>query len=73
MTQKILILDYLRKGNTLTTHSAITKLGIYSLAKRVSELNEHLPIIQKRKIHTRTGKTLTQYYIPRDNLFLYQF
>lgn len=40
--QSALILDYLRKGRTLTPLIAHVNLGIASLTSRISELRKHL-------------------------------
>ena len=64
LSQRNLILNYLNKGKILTTHKAITKLGVYSLSARISELikNEKAPI-QKRRVNTKSRKNIIQYYI----------
>jgi len=57
-------MNYLKEGNTLTTYKAVRNLGILSPAARICELiHIHNAPIKKRKIHTRSKKLITQYYL----------
>jgi len=62
LSQKKQILDHFVAGKKLTTYSAINHYGIYNLSARISELIHRDKVhITKRKLHTRTGKIITQY------------
>ena len=59
------ILDYLMKGNRLTSLEALTRFGCMRLASRISDIRKNHPDINivVDRIETATKKKVAQYYI----------
>lgn len=59
------ILDYLMKGNRLTSLEALTRFGCMRLASRISDIRKNHPDINIMvdRIETATKKKVAQYYI----------
>lgn len=62
MSQKQYLLDYLRKGNTITSYEASTKHGITQLGARIDELEAEGHVIKRRwtQVPTRHGDGMTR-------------
>ena len=59
------ILDYLMKGNRLTSLEALTRFGCMRLASRISDIRKNHPDINivVDRIETATKKKVAQYYV----------
>lgn len=59
------ILDYLMKGNRLTSLEALTRFGCMRLASRISDIRKNNPDINivVDRIETATKKKVAQYYV----------
>lgn len=59
------ILDYLKKGNRLTSLEALNMFGCMRLASRISDIRKNHPDINivVDRIETATKKKVAQYYI----------
>ena len=59
------ILDYLKKGNRLTSLEALTRFGCMRLASRISDIRKNHPDINivVDRIETASKKKVAQYYI----------
>lgn len=59
------ILDYLKKGNRLTSLEALKMFGCMRLASRISDIRKNHPDINIMvdRIETATKKKVAQYYI----------
>ena len=59
------ILDYLMKGNRLTSLEALTRFGCMRLASRISDIRKKHPDINivVDRIETETKKKVAQYYV----------
>ena len=69
MTQEELILDYLRKGNNLTSLEALDMFGCFRLASRISDLKQRGYNIDVTMIRNN-GKHYASYkLLPKKDLF----
>ena len=59
------ILDYLKKGNRLTSLEALSMFGCMRLASRISDIRKNHPDINivVDRIETSTKKKVAQYYV----------
>ena len=59
------ILDYLKKGNRLTSLEALNMFGCMRLASRISDIRKNHPDINivVDRIETETKKKVAQYYV----------
>ena len=59
------ILDYLKKGNRLTSLEALRMFGCMRLASRISDIRKNHPDINivVDRIETATKKKVAQYYV----------
>ena len=59
------ILDYLMKGNRLTSLEALTRFGCMRLDSRISDIRKNHPDINivVDRIETATKKKVAQYYV----------
>ena len=59
------ILDYLKKGNRLTSLEALKMFGCMRLASRISDIRKNHPDINivVDRIETETKKKVAQYYV----------
>ena len=59
------ILDYLMKGNRLTSLEALTRFGCMRLASRISDIRKNHPDINivVDRIETASKKKVAQYYV----------
>lgn len=59
------ILDYLMKGNRLTSLEALTRFGCMRLASRISDIRKNHPDINivVERIETASKKKVAQYYV----------
>ena len=59
------ILDYLKKGNRLTSVAALNIFGCMRLASRISDIRKNHPDINivVDMIETETKKKVAQYYV----------
>ena len=59
------ILDYLKKGNRLTSLEALTRFGCMRLASRISDIRKNHPDINivVDRIETASKKKVAQYYV----------
>ena len=64
-SQNKMILDYLMKGNRLTSLEALSMFGCMRLASRISDIRKNHPDINivVDRIETATKKKVAQYYI----------
>ena len=60
MTQKEAILDYLKKGNSLTPLEALNMFGCFRLSARIQDLEAEGNIIDSKPV-THNGKTYSSY------------
>ncbi len=61
MTQKDLILEHLKKGNSLTTASAVDLFKIYRLSERIRELEKLGHAINRENETTSGGARIVRY------------
>jgi len=61
MSQKQLILKYLKSGRRLTVLKALKLFGIYALSQRVSELSREGHPIKSKMITLPNSKRIAQY------------
>lgn len=65
-TQQQILVDYMKRGSTVTNAVAITCLGIGSLSKRISELNRlGYPIVTEDRTD-RYERRYRAYYFLKD-------
>lgn len=64
-SQNVLIFNYLKNGNRLTSLEALNQFGCFRLASRISDLRKMYPDedIKVDRIRTNNGKYVAQYYI----------
>lgn len=60
-TQCNKILDYLKKGFTITSLEALNMFGCLRLASRISDLRKRGENITVERVKTSSGKTVAQY------------
>lgn len=66
-TQCQMILDYLKKNNSITQWDALMEIGCMRLASRISELRKQgISIITDSE--TRNGKTYARYRLGEENV-----
>lgn len=59
------VIDYLKKGRTLTNKVALTCLGVGSLSSRIAELRRlGYPITDALEEDTLTGRNFKKYRLP---------
>ena len=63
-SQNTQILNYLKKGNSITALEALRLFGCLRLSGRIHELRHIGHDIQTRIIATLTGKRIAEYYLP---------
>jgi hypothetical protein len=69
VTQTDLILDYMRKGNSITSMEALNMFGCFRLASRISELKQHGIDIEVTTTHSG-GKHYASYRVKeKEDLF----
>ena len=62
-TQEARILEYLKRGNSITALEALDKFGSFRLASRISELKKMGHQILSETIRTDTGKHIKKYWM----------
>lgn len=60
-TQCAMILEWMQKGNTITSLEALKMFGCMRLASRVCDLRDRGINILTQKIKTNSGKWVTEY------------
>ena len=65
-SQNAMILEWMDKGNPITSLQALDLLGCMGLASRIFDLRERGYNIKKEKITLPTGKTVTRYSLIKD-------
>ena len=63
MSQKNRILEYLKKGNSITTASAVDLFKIYRLSERIRDLEKMGHTILREHIITESGTRFTEYWL----------
>lgn len=63
-TQVLDLIDYLKRGKSITSKEAMEKLGIASLHRRLSDIRERGYIIADhwKEVQTRRGRTRVKVY-----------
>ena len=62
MSQKDLILEHLKAGNTLTHRESEDLFNCSRIAARIDDLKNENEPVDSRMIKTRTGKWVAEYY-----------
>lgn len=65
MTQRAQILDYLKKGKTLTPVEALAKFGCFRLSERIREIQAAGHPIEKGWYKTDQGARVRRYWLKR--------
>ncbi len=63
MTQRARILEFLKRGKTLTALSALHLFGCNRLAARIHELREQGFQVRGDMVRTSTGKRIGRYWL----------
>lgn len=63
MTQNTRLLAYLKRHHYITRRDAAVKLGIMNLWARASEIESQGHSLDRRIVHSRTGKRVMQYWL----------
>ena len=65
-SQNILILDYLKQGNTLTPLEALNMFGCFRLGARIYELKKANYRIEMKLKETPSGKHIAEYRLNQE-------
>jgi len=63
MSQKERILEHMKKGNSITTASAVDLFKIYRLSERIRDLEKRGHEISREHIRTEDGTRFTEYWL----------
>jgi len=64
MSQCEQILEYLKKGNTITPLEALDRFGCFRLASRINDLkNQGHCIGMEMRLNLKTGKRYAEYFL----------
>lgn len=63
------ILEYMRRGNTITGLEALNLFGCFRLPARISDLRKVGHIISSKMIKLANGKRVAQYELVEPSLF----
>ena len=67
LTQKVMILEYMKNGNRITPLEALNQFNCMALAQRIYDLRKDGHIINRRMFRTHTGKNVAQYSYVKKN------
>lgn len=65
-SQNAMILEWMDKGNTITSLQALDLFGCMRLASRIFDLRERGHNIKKEKVALPSGKIVTRYSLIKD-------
>ena len=65
-SQNAMILEWMDKGNTITSLQALDMFGCLRLASRIFDLRERGHNIKKEKVTLPSGKMVTRYSLIKD-------
>lgn len=66
LTQKQLVLDYVRKHKFITRYTAAVELGVMNLWVRISEIEEEDGVrFDRRRCLSANGKRVMEYWLPQ--------